>query len=268
MPRLAIGPLDVHYLREGRRDGQPLLLLAGMASDSASWQPVLPGLGNHFDLIVPDNRCSGQTRPSPVACSRQLLVDDVIALLDALELERVSLLGHSMGAMLGWSLASLYPERITALVAMSALPEVSPARVDYFQTMARLREQCDSADWTRLLLHALFSPRFLSDAAQLDAAVAGAIAYPHRQSNEALSAQAQALTTFLAPVDISTVRCPVLALTGELDAMASPDALHARFEEVPSIEPVIIPQAAHPVHWEQPEQVIETVQSFLLANSA
>lgn len=268
MPRADIGEISLHYLRSGPADRPPVLLIAGMASDSASWQPILPGLAEHHDVIVPDNRCTGQTLPNPVASSRELMVKDLIGLLDALELERVTVIGHSMGAMLGWSLAVQYPERVSALVAMSAMPEVTPVRVDYFQTMARLRADSDPADWTRLLLHALFSPAFLSQKTQVDAAVAGALGYAHRQSTEAFAVQAAALDSFKAPLAIDAVRCPVLALTGELDTLATPAMLEARYRDIRQVQLARIPDAAHPVHWEQPTRVIETIQGFFDTLSA
>ena len=110
MPQVRLGDIELHYERPvpaGARAGRPpLLLLAGMASDSASWAPIAPALAERFDTIAPDNRCTGRTRPMPAPTSREAMVGDALALLDALGIDRVAILGHSMGAMLGWALAA------------------------------------------------------------------------------------------------------------------------------------------------------------------
>ena len=58
MPVLERDDLELHYEIEG--DGPPLLMIAGMASDSASWAPLVPLLTPHFTLIRPDNRTTGR----------------------------------------------------------------------------------------------------------------------------------------------------------------------------------------------------------------
>ena len=235
-----------------------------MTSDAASWQPVWADLAAHFDLIAPDNRCTGRTTPSPVPTSRALMLDDVERLLDHLDIERIDVLGHSMGAMLGWALAAALPDRVTALVAAGGLPEVPPVRVDFFATLARLRHTSEPAVWYRLLFHALFSPAFFAEPARVEAAAIGAMAYPHRQSPQALDVQSAALASFIdTPARLDRVRCPVLALTGELDLLTTPAMLQARHHGDERVRIATLPGAAHALHWERPEAFVQRVTSFL-----
>jgi len=262
MPIARLPGLDLHYRREG--DGPPLLLLAGMTSDAASWQPVWAGLAGHFDLIAPDNRCTGQTLPMPVVTSRTLMLDDIERLLDELQIERIAVLGHSMGAMLGWALAAALPDRVSALIAAAGLPEVPPVRVDFFATLAKLRHTSEPAVWYRLLFHALFSPAFFAEPARVEAAAIGAIAYPHRQSPEALDVQSAALASFVdTPTELARVRCPVLALAGELDQLTTPAMMRARHRGDERVRIGCLPGAAHALHWEAPEAFVRQVTAFL-----
>ncbi len=265
MPTIDVGELAVHYRREGPRSDTrpPIILIAGMASDSGSWQPVIPALSRHFDVIAPDNRCTGQTTPNPIANSRDAMLGDLAGLMDALELPTAHLVGHSMGAMLSWAFTARHPERVSSLVAISGLPEVMPVRVDFFRTMARMRAQCDPADWFRLLLHALFSPAFFTDRARVEAAVIGALGYAHRQTPEALEAQAGGLASFISSPEVARVQCPILAMTGELDMLTTPAMLHARYQDLPEVEQQIVAGAAHAIHWEQPDAVVSAIKTFL-----
>lgn len=260
MPLLPLGDLRYHYRDIGT--GETLLLLSGMASDGASWQPMLESLVARFRVILPDQRCTGQTTPSDITSSREAMLDDIVALLDALQLRRVHLIGHSMGAMLGWSLAARRPDRVRSLVTMSAPPATLPARVDLFRTLARLPGASASPDWFRLLFQFLFSPRFFEDAGEVEAAARAAVDYEHRQAPQALARQAEALASFQTPPDTAAVTCPVLAITGEHDLLFSPQALTATVNAYPVTRHQVIPAAAHALHWENPDAVLETIARF------
>ena len=267
MPFIDANGVSLHYRRLG--EGPPLVLLAGMASDGASWEPVLDGLAARHELIVPDNRGSGRTVADGSSVSRERLAGDVLALLDALGIERAALLGHSMGAMLGWTIAARAPERVTALVPMAALPVATPARVELFATLARLRHGGDEADWFRLLFQFLFRPAFFTDPAVVDAAVATARAYPHKQTPEAFERQALALASFAEPLELDAVSCPVHPLCGA-DDLLSPPSAHLAFHSehgdgarFPLAEPRVLENAAHSLHWERPDAVVAHVLAAL-----
>ncbi|CAG0973000.1 partial Putative non-heme bromoperoxidase BpoC, partial [Gammaproteobacteria bacterium] len=79
MPTLDLPDLSLHY--EDRGSGPPLLLVAGLASDSFSWLPVATPLAARFRTIMPDNRGVGRTRPQDGPCSIDAIADDCAALL-------------------------------------------------------------------------------------------------------------------------------------------------------------------------------------------
>jgi pimeloyl-ACP methyl ester carboxylesterase len=103
-------------------DGPPVLLLHGWPDSHALWRHQVTALREAgFRTIAPDLRGFGASdRPAEVEQYNLLfLVADVTGLLDALGLERVHLVGHDWGAALSWVVASLAPDRIDHLVAMS-----------------------------------------------------------------------------------------------------------------------------------------------------
>ncbi len=261
MPFLESENLHLHYERHGQ--GEPLLLVAGMASDSASWQPLVAPLSKQYELIMVDNRCAGRTIATPLETSRELMVNDLQRLIDDLALDNIHLLGHSMGAMQCWALASVIPNKIKTLIAMSAPPTVDPVRIDLFNTLARLRDDSNEADWFRLLFHFLFSPNFFKHPENVDFAIAAALAYPNRQSQEAFAVQCKALPTFLPIIDTSKVSARVLALTGANDMLFTPSAFKSIYDAMPFVEQKIIANAAHSVHWENPDDVVKCVLQFI-----
>jgi len=260
MPVCAVNDLQMYFEHHASVSSHdvPVLLLSGMASDSASWQPVVSALNEHFELIIPDNRCAGRTLPMPVSTSRSLMVDDLIGLLDALEVPCVNVVGHSMGGMLGWALAAKVPHRVQHLISMSAQATTIPARVALFKTMSSLRtDQCE-AQWFELLFQFLFSPPFFDNAETLANAVKTSMAYEHKQSAAAFKAQAQALSTFLDPIDLSRVTCKVSMLTGSNDLLMTPDLMRA-FCNQHGFAYTVIDDGAHALHWEKTREVAEFI---------
>ncbi|MDH5619146.1 MAG: alpha/beta hydrolase [Gammaproteobacteria bacterium] len=113
-------------------DGDPVVLLHGFPELAYSWRHQLPALAAAgLRAIAPDQRGYGQTKgPANVAdCRMQQLIADVHGLLDALELETATFIGHDWGALVLWNMAMLAPERIDRLVILN-IPHFPRSPVD------------------------------------------------------------------------------------------------------------------------------------------
>lgn len=260
MPLIALNGIELHHERQG--EGPPLVLVAGLASDSASWAPLRPGLAARFDLILPDNRCAGRTRPMPCPTGRELMLADLLALLDALALPRVHLLGHSLGGLLALHLAARHPARVASVIAMGTTGRVTAARAAALAGLGAVYGAAGVADETffRLLYPWLFGPGFFERPETVAEAARASVAYPHRQPPEGYRAQVAALAEFREAAPVAAISCPVLAVTGALDLVAPPAEVAAAFA---GRELAVIPGAAHALHWEAPEAVLAAVTGFL-----
>ncbi len=118
--KIASGDIELDVDAEGA--GQRVLLLHGWPEDKDLWSHQVPELvANGFQVVVPDLRGFGQS-DRPEAADQYgmiLLVRDVAAILDSLNLERVHVVGHDVGAALAWTLSAFVPERVDRLVVMS-----------------------------------------------------------------------------------------------------------------------------------------------------
>lgn len=109
------GGVRLAYRAAGEPDAAPIVLLHGLGSDGSSWEAVSEELGRSHRIYVPDMRGHGSS-DWPGSYSFDLMRDDVLGFLDALGLDRVTLVGHSMGGSVALLLAEKYPERIDRLV--------------------------------------------------------------------------------------------------------------------------------------------------------
>jgi pimeloyl-ACP methyl ester carboxylesterase len=109
--------LRMHVAEAGR--GAPVLLLHGFPQHWWEWRQVIPGLAGHYRVVCPDLRGSGWTDAPTAGYTRDQLLADVVALLDVLELDRVRVIGHDWGALLGFQLCLSHPERVERYLAAS-----------------------------------------------------------------------------------------------------------------------------------------------------
>lgn len=111
--RITTSRLTTRVLFSGPDDGTPVLFLHGNLSSATWWEETLATLPSGFLGIAPDQRGFGDADPMARTDARRGmgdLVDDSIALLDALGLPKVHVVGNSLGGIVIWKLLSDHPE--------------------------------------------------------------------------------------------------------------------------------------------------------------
>jgi pimeloyl-ACP methyl ester carboxylesterase len=120
--RVARGDLVFDVRVGGPPHGDPVVLLHGFPQDGTSWDAVVPHLhAAGLRTIVPDQRgYSPDARPKTAGAYRMAnLVDDVMAVLDHLDVERAHVVGHDWGGGVAWTMGAARPDRVASLVVVS-----------------------------------------------------------------------------------------------------------------------------------------------------
>jgi pimeloyl-ACP methyl ester carboxylesterase len=106
----------------GARGGDPVVLLHGFPESHRTWRAVAPALAEDHFVVVPDQRgFGGSDKPAGVeAYATERILEDLIALADALELERFTLVGHDWGGAVAWLAALRHPDRLKRLVIVNS----------------------------------------------------------------------------------------------------------------------------------------------------
>ncbi|MGO4723572.1 MULTISPECIES: alpha/beta fold hydrolase [unclassified Inquilinus] len=112
------GGIDYHYAVYGQ--GEPLLLLHGGLGSTDMFQPVLPVLAAHRQVIGVDLQGHGRTPLGDRPMSLPAMGDDMAAVLDALGVQQADVLGYSMGGGVAFQLALQHPDRVRRLALVSA----------------------------------------------------------------------------------------------------------------------------------------------------
>jgi pimeloyl-ACP methyl ester carboxylesterase len=134
-----IGQLRLHYLsHEGQNP--PLLLMHGLTANAHAFDGLVKaGLCPQNRLISVDLRGRGLSDKPDTGYSIATHAQDIVSLLDALEIQKITLGGHSFGAFLGLYIAKHYPERVDKLLMLDAAARLHPdTREMLIPSMSRL----------------------------------------------------------------------------------------------------------------------------------
>jgi len=117
---MKINDLNLNVLIEG--EGEPVLLLHGFPDSNYLWRDVIPNLTDSgYQVIAPDQRGFGMSDAPEGKENYQieLIAQDAIAILDQLNIDKVKLVAHDWGAMIGWYLAGTKPDCFKSYTAIS-----------------------------------------------------------------------------------------------------------------------------------------------------
>ena len=139
MPTVDVNGARLWYDDAG--SGPPLVLLHGGLGDSGLWEPVVPLLAERFRVIRSDLRFFGRSTGPAAPWSWH---EDVIGVLDALGIERATLVGLSLGGRIAIDTALAHPERLTALALVAPGLAGHDGRA-YTEDMERRYEAAEAA---------------------------------------------------------------------------------------------------------------------------
>lgn len=215
-------------------NGPPLVLLHGATSSgSDGFRAQIPRFARSFRCYAPDARGHAGTRwDAGRGFSYAVLVDDLAGFLDALGLERVHLLGVSMGALTALGYAIRSPERVGSLVLVGLSVATEPRRSVVRRLLDVERIERDD-------------PRFAADLARRHDPVQGPGAW-----RTLLRAMAEAIDreSRPSPAEIRQAMVPALVAVGDRDPIAPVDQAWALARQLPDARLLVLPGAGHEVH--------------------
>lgn len=124
MPLLKVHDVQLHYELEGDANNEVILFLHGLGSSTRDWEAQLPHFRSRYRLLAIDMRGHGRSDKPAGPYSMKQFARDVIGVLDALKIDRVHVVGLSMGGMIAFQLAVDYPQRLQSMTIINSGPAV------------------------------------------------------------------------------------------------------------------------------------------------
>ena len=252
--------------------GEPAtLFLHGIGNYGRVWDFVADAMAGRLRLIAPDARGHGDSTKPAAGYDATDFVADAVAILDALGLDRVVLVGHSMGGGHGLALALAHPERIRAFVLIDIGPELEAAGRERSTRLTRERPPAFPDDRAAEAYLRETSPGYT------DAVYAHRVRWLFdRGPDGALSwrADAAALRQIFGATGwgdawarLRTLRCPVLVVRGTRSIYLGA-ATARRMVETLADGRLIELDAGHNVQLDQPAALAEAIVSFAREHAA
>lgn len=261
MPKARVNGIDIHYIERG--EGTPLLAVHGFQNSHFSFTPLFDWLSERFRVYALDLRGHGDSDKPRGPYTIQTFADDVVGFLDALGIERVDYLGHSMGGRTGTMVGIRHSGRLSRLMlsASSAGPP-SGAYRQMFEEHLKVAETEGMEALHEFKLRRDEVPEGMRE---------GPLAAEYRQNFLKNTPQTFADTAhalFTMPVlrdELHKISVPTWVCHGENDA-GPIDFSEVYAKHVPDCTTSIIPDAGHSSFWDQPEAFIAQMEQFLEKN--
>ena len=122
------GGLRTHVALAGPEDAPPLLLVHGWPQHWWAWRHVIAAVKDRYRVIAPDLRGHGWTAAPPTGYDKEQFATDLLALLDAMGIEKATWMGHDWGAFASTLAALRAPERVERLLPLAIAPPFSESR--------------------------------------------------------------------------------------------------------------------------------------------
>ena len=262
---IEVDGLQVHYKATGPEGAPALLLLHGFGSSLQAWDDWSVKLEQKYRVIRLDLPGFGLTGASTTNdYSEEKDLATLTHFADKLGLEKFSVMGHSMGGKMAWSLAASQPERVQALVLMApdGFPETKDIGTKPYEVPAVMG--LIKYVFPKYLVRKSIEPAF-SDADALNDAlvnryfdmlrapgVRGAIL---NRSNQ---------TIYTDPVPrLKAIKAPTLLIWGEQDQMIPSTNAKSYANVLSNSTTVIVPKLGHLLQEEQPDKGLTAVMQFL-----
>lgn len=245
--------------------GEPVLLIHAGVTDRRSWLHLTERLEPSHKVIAYDQRGYGDTTYTPEPYSQ---VADAVAVLDAAGLERVAVVGCSMGGGAAIDLALEHPDRVSRLVLIAASADGAPWAESYPEPINELIQKMEAAE----------AAGDIDEANRLEAwlwldgptAPEGRVGGPARElfldmNGIALRAEkpGDAIKSGPSWDRLGQIAAPTLAIAGELDLPDQLEVTAGSVERIPDAKLLTLPGVAHLPHLENDEACLAAIVDFL-----
>ena len=264
MPRISIGDCQLFYERHGA--GFPAVLVSGLAGTAHYWNDQIPSLSRSYEVIVHDHRGIGESDAAVCMPTVERMAKDVIALMDALDIRKAHIIGHSAGGAVAQILAIEHPQRCASIVVAASWTKPDA----YFRRMFMLRKELLTrlgiASYVQANTLLLYPPGYI---ARNNEKLRHMEAYnvAHSPPLDHLISRIDAILAFDRTADLGRIRTPALIMAA-LDDLVTP----AYFAEdlarrIPGAEAKFFPNGGHYFTQVNPREFIQALLPFLAAHT-
>jgi pimeloyl-ACP methyl ester carboxylesterase len=266
-----VGDINIAYKMFGQ--GKPILLISGIGQTKEAWDPSLLSnlTATNHTVIVFDNRGIGETTIGTQPFSIEQFANDTAGLLEALHIEKVDVLGFSLGSLVAQELSLNYPQKVDRLILHGTScggNETVPPSEQTAEMLMTLSSPEQSRNMTAeqqamIFAQIMFPPQWLEEHPEILNTIMEAPPF-QSVSPEDIQQQAMAVGTWKGACDrLSSITKPTLVIVGDQDLLAPPANSIMMAQRIPHSWLVIIQGTGHGMMLQVPNEFNAIVQTFL-----
>lgn len=254
MPSVNVNGFSMYYEDSG--SGEPLVFYHGYLCAGNVWESLVPKLTDSYRCIVLDGRGAGASEKTSEGHTVGQYADDLLALADALGLDRFTAVGFSMGGSVAVQAALKAPDRITRMVLMGSPVDVDHLAPEIVANMAGFAElvAAGSADAVTGFIRSITARRENLPGPTM---IETALSCDHGHVLGSL----QSLGELRPGAALATLQTPTLVLGGAADPFLP--ATLAAAEALPNSSLHVFHRVSHGMPWEVPGEVAATIDDFM-----
>ena len=250
----------LHSVASGRPEAPALLLLNSLGATHAMWDAQLPLLERYYRVIRCDTRGHGDSPTPPSPYSFDEIVADALAVLDAHDVQRATVMGLSLGGMTALGMGLTAPERIERLICCAARSDAPPPFVQsWHDRLAKMEAGGIEAVWEGTVGFWL-SEETRREHPEREAALRAGFL---KTRQEGYRGCANALMRLDYLRHLGELRVPALFVAGELDGGATPDTMRAMADACPKSDFAVVAGAKHVINVDRPDDFALATLKFL-----
>ena len=239
-------------LIKGGIEKHAVLLLHAFPLSAAMWQPQLEALGNAGYAVIAPNACGIEGSEEREEWTFTDYAHELAGLLESLKIERVTIVGLSMGGYQAFEFFRLYPGKTTSLVLCDTRAEAdAPAARAAREEFIRAIEVGGAEEAARRMIPNYFTAETYT---KRPALVEEAAAMIRKQSAKVINAAMLAIMMRSDATQLlDTIHCPVLILNGQEDKLTTPETAESMHKLIKASQRQLLRGAGHISNMEQPE---------------
>jgi pimeloyl-ACP methyl ester carboxylesterase len=260
-------PIAEGLYYEEAGEGEPLLMVMGLATDHFGWMLQVPEFSKEYRVITFDNRDVGQSKQADEPYEVADMAQDALALADNLELDTFHLLGMSLGGAIAQEMALDALERLRTLTLVVTYGGGGDWAAERARLWSEIRGVIDHEmhlDW--LLLFGM-SEDFYASPERVAYSKQLMRANPHPQSAEAFQRQVAAGGRHETRDRLEQISVPTHVIGAERDTLVPVWKSKEIAELIPGADYSEMPGAPHALNMERPDEFNEMVLGWLRANA-
>ena len=255
--RIALaGRCELEYVDRGESDAPVAIFLHGLTDSWLSFAEVINRCPNDLRCIAISQRGHGDSERPPSGYRLVDLAEDVIAFMNALCIERASIVGHSMGSLVAQTIAAKYPDRVTRLVLIASATSFDTPPARELQAVLETLDEIPHELAFDFQASTFYHP--IPDAV-LDTYVAESMKVPARVWRDVLAG----VFEHDGPACLAAIEAPTAIIWGAQDAYCLHEEQLRLRGSIRHSRLAIYEDVGHAPHWEEPDHVTREIVAIL-----